>query len=400
MKSIKKTNNSKYRLAIIASHPIQYQAPFFREINKCPEIDLKVFFCSEFGSKEYYDVGFSKNIRWDIPLLEGYSYEFLPNFSPRPNQSNFSGLINPTIIQKLKEGSFDAVWIHGWNSLTNILAMFTAFNLKIPVLLRSESNLLNEKATIKTNIKKNILSNIFKKVSGFLSIGKYNSDFYLSYSVPNEKIFLVPYTVDNDYFINKANELKPRKDKLKEKHGIPKDLPVILFSGKLIPQKRPMDLLIAYSKVIQTTKSVLIFVGDGILRNELENYVKVNNLKLVYFVGFKNQTEIPEFYALADVLALPSAYEPWGLVINEAMCFGLPVITSDKVGAAGDLVKEGENGFIYSCGDINSLSKLIQQLLTNNDLLISASKKSSEIIINWSFKQGLNGFLNCLEKSL
>ena len=390
-------NDKKYKLAVVVSHPIQYQAPFFQLLSKCPELDLKVFFCSKWGLKEYYDEGFGEKIKWDIPLLDGYDFEFLPNISPLKNPSKFFGLINPLVINKLKSRDFNAVWIHGWANLTNWIVILAALSFKIPILLRGESNLFNKGSPLKSFFKRIVLKWLFKRISGFLAIGKYNAEFYRSYGISSEKIFLVPYTVNNDYFLRKAEELVLKKKELKEKYKIPKELPVILYSGKLIDVKRPMDLLKAFEVVSKDCKAALVFVGDGKLKKQLEASANKNKIKNVFFMGFKNQTELPEFYAMSDVFVLPSSHEPWGLVVNEAMCFSLPVIVSDKVGAGGDLVREGLNGFIYSAKDVISLSNYLHNLLANETKRKSMSEMSLRIISSWSYNKCVEGISNCMQ---
>ena len=387
----------KYKLAILTSHPIQYKTPLYKLLAEQKKIDLTVLFCSNWGLKTYHDEKFGQNIKWDIPLLDGYKSKVLKNVSPFPNVSRFFGLINPEIIDELKKNNYDAIWIHGWNSFTNWLTMVTAFKLNIPVLLRGEINLLQKSFFLKNILKKLILKNLFKKISAFLSIGAYNAKFYEAYGVPKEKIFLVPYTVNNDFFILKANELTSKKQSLKEKYDIPRNLPVILFSGKLIHKKRPIDLLKAYEIVSKETDVALVYLGEGELRKEIELYIKNHNLKNVYLMGFRNQTELPEFYAMADIFVLPSAFEPWGLVVNEAMCFSLPVIISDEVGAGGDLVKDGVNGCIYPSGDIDELSNRLKILLGNKNLREKSGQASLEIIKSWSYKDDLKGVLSCLK---
>ena len=158
-----------------------------------------------------------------------------------------------------------------------------------------------------------------------------------------------------------------------------------------------MDLLKAYSKILIEYQAALVFLGDGVLRSSLEAFVKANNFHNVYFTGFKNQTEMPELYALADILVLPSEIEPWGLVVNEAMCFGLPIIVSDKVGAGGNLVKSGVNGFIYSAGNIESLVSVLKILLADKNKMLDFGKASKELIKKWSYEEGINGILACLK---
>jgi glycosyltransferase involved in cell wall biosynthesis len=388
----------RFRLAVLASHPIQYQAPLYRALAKSPEIDLMVLFCSNWGLKTYRDEGFGQELKWDIPLLDGYRSEFLPNVSPSPNLTGFWGLINPAVVRRLREGKFDAIWIHGWSRFTDWLVMLTAFALGIPVLLRGETNLLPMLPRWKRILKRAVLTRLFKKVSGFLAIGRYNTEFYKAYGVPKEKIFHVPYAVDNVFFISKAKELLPKKIELKEKFGIPADLPVILFSGKLTAVKRPMDLLQAYAQVLKDVKCALIFVGNGPLRSELEAYARQLRLENVYFMGFQNQTELPTFYTMADVFVLPSGFEPWGLVVNEAMCFGLPVIVSDQVGAGGDLVREGINGHVFPAGDITILTNRLKQVVSNRGTRRRMGEESSGIIKKWSCEEGVDQILKGMEK--
>ena len=273
--------------------------------------------------------------------------------------------------------------------------MLIAFTCGIPVLLRGESNLLPAVPLWKSFFKRLILKWLFKRVSVFLAIGKYNAEFYRFYGVPEEKIFLVPYTVNNDFFISKAKELLPKRIELRKKYNILEHIPLILFSGKLIDVKKTMDLLKAFEIVSKETRAALVFVGDGKLRKELENYTDKNDIKNVYFTGFRNQTELPEFYAIADVFVLPSVHEPWGLVVNEAMCFGLPVIVSDQVGAGGDLVKDGINGYIYPACNINELAKLLKKLISDKEKINQMGQASLNIITKWSYKEGVEGVLNC-----
>lgn len=391
------SSKSRFNLIIVISHPIQYQTPFYKKLADQKDVCLKVLFCSRWGLEKFYDKDFKKEIKWDIPMLDGYDYEFLPNISLKPNLSNFWGLINPGVIKYLKKEYCDAVWIHGWNSFTNWIVMITCFLRGIPVLIRGESNLLHKSFFLKENIKKLVLKNLFKKIAGFLSIGTLNTEFYKSYGVREEKIFLVPYTVDNDYFISKSKELELMKKELKVKYGIPKDFPVILFSGKLSSVKDPMILLRAFMIVSKEIKSVLVFVGDGVLKNKLESYVRNYSVENVYFMEFKNQSELPEFYSMSDIFVLPSIYEPWGLVVNESMCFKLPVIVSDKVGAGGDLVKDGINGYIFKTKDVNDLSGYLKVLLLNEEDRKKMGSKSLEIITNWSYDTDVKGVKTLLE---
>ena len=322
-----------HKIAVLVSHPIQYQAPLFRKIAERPEIDLKVYFA--WDNRGALDKEFGKNILWDIPLIEGYRHDFLKNYSPYPS-SKFLGQINPGVVRKISKENCDAILIFGWNSFTNWLGFLIAFWRGIPVLLRGENPLNQErlKSGWKIKVKKVVLGWLFRHVSALLYIGEENKRFYQFYGAPTEKLFFAPYAVDNDRFLTASENLKPKRQRLREELGVGPENLVILFAGKLIPKKRPMDLLRALE--LLTTNYLpptthLLFVGDGELRPELKEYVSEKKIPNVKFLGFKNQTEMPEVYAISDIFVLPSGTgETWGLAVNEAMCFGVVPIVDRK----------------------------------------------------------------------
>ena len=387
----------RYRLLVLASHVIQYQVPMFRTLAADPRLDLTVLFCSDWGVTAYHDEGFGREVRWDVPLLDGFRSEFLPNWSPRPHPGRFWGLINPAALQRIRCGEFDAVWVHGWASVTNCMVMLTAFSARVPVLLRGDTNLLPPLPRWKRWLKQVILSHLFHYVSAFLAIGKNNADFYRAYGVPAERILAVPLAVDNDFFAATARALPPKND-LKRDLQIPQDLPVVLFCGKLTPVKRPMDLLRAFEKAVRTRPAALLFVGDGVLRGDLENYSAKHQVPNVCFAGFRNQTELPRYFGVGDVLVLPSSTEPWGLVVNEAMNFGLPVICSNQVGCAADLVKPDENGYVFPAGDIDALAGSLAAMLTDKGRRSAMGERSRALIADWGFRNDLEGVVAALQQ--
>lgn len=384
------------RLAILASHPIQYQVPLFRALASRPEIDLHVFFYYRWGVERYRDPGFGVSFSWDVPLLEGYRYAFLHNLSPRPTPSHFWGVINLGIVAVILRGGFDAIWIHGWTLASNWIAWAAGASSRTPILLRGESNGLAEPEGLKGKVKRVVLPAFFKRVSGFLAIGTNNAIFYKSYGVPKERIFWTPYTVDTGFFVKHAQRLAGQKRLLREQEGIPPDLPVILFCGKLLEKKRPFDLLRALT-LGRYPKASLVFVGDGPLRAEMVRFIAEHRLANVHVLGFRNQTELPACYAMADVLVLPSSFEPWGLVLNEAMCFSLPVIASDQVGAAADLVRDGVNGFTYPVGNVEALADRLQKILADEQAREEMGKQSYMIINRWGIEEDVEGVLKALK---
>lgn len=386
------------KLAVLMSHAIQYRVPLLRKIAACKEIDMMAYFGWNYGIEHTFDKEFGKKVRWDIPLLEGYKYKFLKNFSLKPS-NNFFGLLNFGIVRELARNRYDAILLFGWNSFANWLVFLTAPFLGTKIFLQGENPLNQEllKGKMKLRLKRFVFWWLFRRVDAFLYIGEENKKFYRYYGVPESKLFFAPYAVESDRYISAAKSLKERRNLFREGLGIAKNDAVVLFVGKFIEKKRPMDLLRAY-EILTTHHSLpathLIFVGDGALRGDLEGYAKEHHLSRVHFVGFKNQTELPKYYTLADMFVLPSGIgETWGLVVNEAMCFGLPVIVSDVVGCGPDLVRENQNGFIFPVGDIQKLAKCLLQLADSKERRMAFGKRSSEIVSGYTQEKDVDALL-------
>lgn len=381
------------RLAYFVSHPIQYQAPLLRLIAADPDIDLKVFFYSDFSLKAYEDRGFGQLIEWDVPLIEGYNYHFLDCWGSKQWQSWLLQPIAKDISKQLQQGKFDAVWVHGWFWLCSIQAVLAANQLGIPVLLRGESNSLSEPThALKKMVKRIFLDWLFEKIAGLLCIGTFNRQFYRSYEIEERRLFCVPYAVDNDYFQKQAMLAHANREELRRSLNLDPGRPIILYAAKLIDVKRPQDLLAAYrllsSDGVQEPAPYLLFVGDGVLRPTLEAQAKETNWQSIDFLGFRNQSGMPAIYDLCDVFVLPSGFEPWGLAINEVMNAGKAVVVSDRVGCAPDLVKDGQNGRIFPVGDVKALAEAMRWAIAHRE---SAGERSLELIQQWSFQEDIHG---------
>ncbi|MBS1875387.1 MAG: glycosyltransferase family 4 protein [Acidobacteria bacterium] len=386
-----------YRLAVLTSHPIQYQAPLFRALAQTSEVDLDVLFCSQGSVGLHVDEGFGVEFAWDVPLLAGYRHSFLKNVSPRPNPSRFFGCVNPQIFRALAADRYDAVWVNGWGLASCWLGFIAAHRYGIPLLLRGETNVLSERGGLKGGARHFLLERLFGHVSAFLAVGGRNADFYAAYGTLSEKVFLAPYAVDNDFFFTRSGSLANDRISLREREGISPDLPVILYCGKFSDVKRPLDLLEAFQYLGDDPMASLVFVGDGRLRGEMQRYVVEHGLRRVHFLGFRNQTELPACYALADVFVLPSGFEPWGLVVNEAMCFALPVIASDKVGAVPDLVHDGVNGFVFPAGNVELLTDCLRRVLLVEGIRRRMGTQSRAIIEHWGINETVRGILQALD---
>ena len=385
----------RVRILALASHPIQYQGPLFRALAARPEIDLEVAFYSRNGLEKRLDPQFGVEVAWDIPLIEGYRHRFLKNIGISKDPGSFWRL-NPQVVPLCLSKKFDAVWIPGWASASNWLAWLSAVASSKRMLVCGDSNGLQERSGWKGAVKRVVLKAYLSRMAAVLTIGSLNRKFYETYGVPSEKLFHTPYATDNSFFFAQADQHLPHKLDLRRRYNIEANLPVVLYTGKLIERKRPFDLLTAFQRLQRRLPCSLALVGDGALRPRLQQLASEQGIPNVHFLGFRNQSEIGQFYALADVFVLPSSSEPWGLVLNEALCFGLPAVVSDQVGAALDLIEPGGNGYRFPCGDIESLAFHLEQILGSEERRVKMGAMSRRRIRAWSIEQSVEGIIEAL----
>lgn len=395
---------SRVRLAYLVSHPIQYQAPLLRRIALEPDIELTVLFGSDFSVRGYKDRGFGVDVMWDTPLLEGYSSEFL-----RPWRD--TGGVSPTtpisrgIYRRMQhsDGSpaFDALWVHGYASVNALQGVLAANALGIPVLLRAESWLADRARSPWTLAAKPLFFRLLGSgIAAVLPIGTVNSDYWTHYFGSRVPQFLMPYAVDNDYFARLAEAAAPQERELRTELGLAPDRPVILFASKLQTRKHADHLLEAYRSFIASRSPLdrpyLVIVGDGEQRATLEARTRELGLDEVRFAGFRNQSELPRFFHLADVFVLPSRHEPWGLIVNEAMAAGCPVIVSTDVGSHADLVTDGIEGCVFPVGNIAALTDALHRVFASPDTAARMGRNARERLRTWTFEEDVQGLLGAL----
>jgi len=385
----------KVRLAYLVTHPIQYQAPLLRRIAAEPGIALTVFFCSDFSLKSYLDPDFGKIIAWDTPLTGGYRHEILPALG-RTDRLSFWRPFNYGLARRLSQGNFDVLWVHGYNRWFHWLAMAWAKIRGLKVLVRDEATLISASRHKLKRLGKRLFFLILRNLGdGFLAIGTLNDQYYRFYGIAAERIFPVPYAVDNVFFREQARAAARDREHLRSELGLEPDRPIILYVSKLSAVKRGLDLLEAYMRMspdqVREPHPYLIFIGAGDQREILEDRAAARHWSSIKFLGFKNQTELPRYYDLCDVLVLPSVFEPWGLVVNEVMNAGRAVVVSDQVGCGPDLVKSGENGYVFPAGDIDGLRQALVNLMGDHQKYRVMGQKSLEIINKWSIEEDVAG---------
>jgi glycosyltransferase involved in cell wall biosynthesis len=389
----------KARVAYLATHPIQYQAPLLRLIGEQPDIDLTVFFQSDLSSRSYFDPGFGRQIEWDIPLLDGYRSEFLPSLGRR-DRITLTKPYSHGIGTRLRRGQFDALWIHGYARPFHWAAMVAACAASVPILVRDEANATSApRGAAKILLKRIFFRGLAALCYGFLTIGSLNRRYYLQNGVKPERLFPVPYCVDNAYFSAKTVAASQHREKLRADIGLAPGRPVILYASKFQGRKRPGDLLTAFERLVKKRSGsempYLIFVGDGELRAALQEQAEPIK-QHVRFMGFRNQSELPAFFDLCDVFVLPSEAEPWGLIVNEVMSAGRAVVVSDLVGCGPDLVRQGVNGYLFPAGDVAQLEDSLARVLVSPDVSAEMGRASAEIIATWSYQQDIDGLREAL----
>lgn len=382
---------ARYRLAIVASHVIQYQDPFFRLLAEDPEIDLTVLYCSRHGVDVYRDEDMKTSLAWDIDLLQGYRHIFLRNLSHDLNRG-YTRLVNPGIVPALVRGRYDAViFMTGWGSLTALLGIATCRLFRIPSFLYGDSSLPPPEDSGRASLRAGFLRAVFGTVTGFMVSGARNADYYAHYGGDRRTFFLLPWAIDNERFAAAGRMSAEERKAMRARYGIAGNAMAILFSAKLVPRKDPFTLLRAFARMASRHRAALVFMGDGELRPALEAYVREHAIPDVHFLGFVNQRDIPRHYAMCDVFVLPSTYEPRGAVINEAMACGLPVIVTDRCGSIGDIVAAGENAFVYDAGDDRQLANDLDALANDEALRERMGARSLEIIREWDYARGVRG---------
>ena len=385
------TDKRIFKVAIVAPTCFYYQAPLFRDLASNPRIDLTVYFCSDEALKDK-DLMTMYKIEgtWGVgdDLLKGYKSVLLRNYSPSPSYIKWPfGLINLGILGAIRRDRPDIVVLMSWMNPTWWLAILTSLRYRIPMFYMTDSNIYRERSnpSLKGWIKRQLLGKgLFRLTTRFLCAGTANKRFYAYHGVGQHK--LIPFAFSWGYgtLLQTAGTLKDQRDRIRAEHNIPEDSFVILYCGRLSREKGLPVLLGAYQQ-ISSPETTLVLVGDGNLKQSLLEHPVARSNESVRFLGFQTRTEIARSYAMADVLVLPSLRETWGIVVNEALCFGLPVIVSEAAGCVDDLVHDNYNGFTFREGDEQALAKSLRTVISLSDESRAAmGARSVSIITEWS----------------
>jgi glycosyltransferase involved in cell wall biosynthesis len=389
----------RYRVLAVATHPVQYMAPIFRRMAAHPGFDLHVAYCTLRGAEAAHDPEFGATVQWDVPLLEGYSWSHVPNRGT--GEESFFGLRNPGIAKLIVEGEYDAVLCFvGYVRATFWIACRAAKSAGAAFLFGTDTVTLASRGgqSWKTVFKKVFWPRLFRLSDQVIVPSSGSRDLMVSLGLPAERVTLTPYSVDNDWWIQRSTAVDRRA--VRASWGASTVDSVVLFCAKLQPWKRPADLLFAFAQA-NLAEALLVFAGEGPLRAQLESQAaSLGVASRVRFLGFVNQSQLPAVYASADLMVLPSEYEPFAVVVNEAMCCGCPVAASDQVGAARDLVAPVRRDFVYPCGDVPALRALLQDALADRTALSSLGRAAVSHMRTWSPERNIAATFEAIETAV
>lgn len=384
------------RLAVVASHPVQYFTPLYRRLAQQPGIDLQVFFCRDFGVRSRYDRQFARTIRWDMDQLSGYAHRFLTNVSPIRDPFNPLHAINPGVFAEVLRG-FDALWVNGYMYPSNWLALAAAAARGTRLLMRSELwQLPRQRRTATQVVRDSVIRWWVRRADALLYIGQRNREAYLAYGALEEQLFFTPYSVDVDRLEAASRLGRSQRAALRSSLGIPPHAVVMLFVGKMTPRKHP-EALIRLLEAPQAGPNVhVVFAGSGPLEADIRRELGPRYASRATFLGFVNQSALADVYAAADVFVMPSEGEPWGLVLNEAMAAGLPPVVSDAVGSVPDLITAGVTGYTFASGDWAQMATLASALATNPVLRAQIGTAAQARARAYSYEATVDGIVRAL----
>jgi glycosyltransferase involved in cell wall biosynthesis len=371
---------SAKKIAIVTTHPIQYNAPWFRLLNAEPDVDVRVFYTWHIGDEKKPDAGFGKSVSWDIPLLDGYQYELVAPSTNVQNRS-YRNMDSPGLENKIENWNPNVVLVLGHNFRSHFRTM-RYFKGKIPVWFRGDSTLLNESWGIKQFLRRIALKYIYSSVDLALAVGTNNRNYFIKHGLKSNQITHVPHAIDNERFgdVTHDETASTRRSEL----GFSDEDIVLLFAGKLESNKAPEDLAKAFLIAAKNRPELqLLFVGSGPLESNTRSILGDN--RRIRFLPFQNQTQMPSVYRIGDVTCLPSYSETWGLCLNESMACGRAIIASDRVGATVDLVSP-ESGFEFQAGNVEQLAQILSGL-PNRNALLNTGETCRRKVQDWSMKK-------------
>lgn len=387
------------RITCLAPSPVFYQVPLYRTLASRSDVDLEVAYLSDEGIRPY-SAGFgdAQSIAWDTDLLSGYRHRMLPGAASASVSGGARGLSLRGVGGLVQEcaAAGRALWVHGWSYTANILAIVQAKSRGVPLLLREEQTLLHRRPAPRSWARAVALHTILRGAQ-CMYIGSNNQDFFLRYGASEDRLHFVPYCSDLAGIEISRSRDKSLAVSLRKSLAIAADDAVVVVVGKLEEKKAPDMVLQAFDTVRSEIGSAhLVFVGTGLDQSRLANMAAGS--PWVHFSGFVNRAELGQYYELADVTVLASQFhETWGLVVNESLARGVPVLASDKVGSARDLLK---SDLVFPHRDGRALADMLRIRLGDRDGTHRLGAALAERARHWNHEVAADGVVAAASMAL
>ncbi len=380
------------RLCIVVQYPIHNHLPLHRALARDPDIALEVLFMQDAFAARGYEPDFAHEVDWGLALRRGYPSRTFSNASPRRDGDGFWKYVNPGLIARVARGPYDAVYVHGHHSFTHLVAILAARLAGKRVIIRTDTVNFHPRPLHIRLLKRLVYTATYRLAHALLYVGERNRRCFEDFGGRPEQLVHAPQVVDNARFERARARYAPRRESLKSAFGIAPRRKVVLFCAKFIAKKCPLLLIDAFLDASLGEEWVLLMVGDGPLRAVCEARAAERGAAArVVFAGFLDQRAVGRGYAVADILVLPSRErETWGLVVNEAMNFGCPIIVSDAVGCAPDLVA-GKCGLVFPRDRPEALAGALRRMAGDAALRASFAERARAVIARWSVREYVSG---------
>lgn len=365
------------RALFVSEIPTPYRLPLYRRLAEHPALEVEVAFLARSEPDRPWELG---------DALEGVPHRFLSGVRPRvrTRRNTFVYEINPGVVPLLVRNRPDLLVVGGYAVFAEQAALLLAPLLRIPFLLHSETHAVKQRRHSLTAAKRAILPRVLRHAAGALAVGTAAADYLAQHGIPHDRTRIFPNTVDVDAYRTAAEAARNRAETVRARLGLPEHY--VLFAGRLVEAKGLPELLSAHERLGDAAPP-LVVAGTGALAAELAGRPRV------FPIGFRDRDELVELYALADRCVVPSRDEPWGVVVNEALACGCPVVATDAVGAARDLVRDGVDGWIVPVGDVDALAAALVAPRPRGDV-------SRGPIADWTYDFGVTQFLEAVALAL
>lgn len=372
------------RVAFLTPLPTPYRQPLLERLVATADADVSVYYFSATESDRSWHVPVPAGPRFRV--LTGKSLAFM-------GKKSFINHWNPSLFRELDNGDFDLVVVPGYALMSSQIAITWAWMRRKPYVISSESHLSEPRSWLRRAVKEPLVRLVVSRAAACLATGTLSKEYLCHYGARPERVFFFPNTPDVDWFIHRSDELRPSRSELRRKWNVP-DGPTVIFVGRLIHVKGVDVLMKAFAEIIrQLPAAQLLIVGDGPEQDSLR--AMANELTVgdhVHFLGFRQGADLVELYVCADVFCLPSRHEPWGVVVNEAAACGLPLVVSERVGAAPDLVRSGSNGHVVPVGNVGQHARVLTEILQQREKQEEFRRVSRQHAVAWSYEKAVDEF--------